>query len=73
MSDEPTASFEELFQELAETVARLEVGGLSLTESVETYERGLVLARRCSGMLKEAELRVEKVTREVADANDAND
>lgn len=72
MNDAPTVSFEELYQELTETVSRLEAGGLSLLESVETYERGLALAARCSEMLKDAELRVERVAREAAEPDTAD-
>ena len=40
-------SFETAFQELEETVRRLEAGGLSLEEALALYERGQELAALC--------------------------
>jgi len=57
--DAPT--FEELYQRLEDTVARLEKGDLTLEESVSLYEEGMKLAHSCQEMLQQAELRVTKL------------
>ncbi|UCC64244.1 MAG: exodeoxyribonuclease VII small subunit [Anaerolineae bacterium] len=51
-------SFEAAFQELEETVRRLEAGGLSLEEALALYERGQELAALCGTLLEEAELKI---------------
>jgi exodeoxyribonuclease VII small subunit len=53
--------FETLHRRLEETVARLEEGGLTLAESLDLYEEGMKLARRCQELLQEAELRVTQL------------
>ncbi|MEE8369572.1 MAG: exodeoxyribonuclease VII small subunit [Dehalococcoidia bacterium] len=53
--------FEALYRRLEETVARLEEGGLTLAVSLELYEEGMKLARRCQELLQEAELRVTQL------------
>ena len=55
---EDTESFESVYKRLEETVRRLEEGGLTLDESIALYEEGMDLARRCQGLLDQAELRV---------------
>jgi exodeoxyribonuclease VII small subunit len=54
-------SFEETFQELEETVHRLEAGDLTLEESIALFERGQALARHCNAALDQAELRVNRL------------
>lgn len=54
-------TFEAAFMSLQETVARLESGGLSLDDAIDTFERGMALAARCAGILDRAELRVTRV------------
>ncbi len=56
---EPT--FEAAFQELEETVQRLENGELTLDEAIALFERGQVLARLCDEKLEQAELRVDQL------------
>lgn len=55
-------SFEEAMQALEETVAALEVGSLSLDDSLALFERGQRLAERCNELLDGAQLRVEQLT-----------
>ncbi len=52
-------SFEKLFAELEETIAKLEAGDLSLDESLALYQRGMALAKQCGDLLDQAELRIK--------------
>lgn len=52
------AGFERSLDELETLVQRLEKGDLSLDESLQAYERGIALFRRCQTALDQAELRV---------------
>jgi exodeoxyribonuclease VII small subunit len=54
-------SFEQLFAELEATVTKLEAGDLSLDESLELFQRGTELAKKCGLMLDQAELRVKEL------------
>ena len=54
-------SFEELFRRLEEAVARLEEGGLTLSQSLALYEEGMTLAQRCQEMLNSAELKIRQL------------
>jgi exodeoxyribonuclease VII small subunit len=60
MSQEP-CTFEDLYQELEETVRQLEAGNLPLAESLALFERGAVLTEQCNAMLDQAELRVRQL------------
>lgn len=55
-------SFEEALAELEAIVQKLERGQLDLESSIAAYERGTELRRHCAAKLKEAELRVEKLS-----------
>ena len=54
-------SFEEAIAELERIVERLERGQVPLAESIAIYERGAALKRRCEQLLREAEMRIEKI------------
>lgn len=55
--------FEELLKELQEVVEKLETGKLSLEESVELYQKGVVLSSLCKERLDQAkEVVVKKVS-----------
>ena len=54
--------FEEALSELEQIVTRLEVGDLTLDESLALYERGQLLAGYCNRQLESATLRVEQLT-----------
>lgn len=54
-------TFEAAFQELEETVRRLEDGELTLDEAISLFERGQALARLCDEKLEKAELRVNQL------------
>ncbi len=65
MADQPadvaTLSYEAAMGELEAIVERLEKGNVPLQESVNFYERGVALKDRCDQLLKEVEMRVERV------------
>jgi exodeoxyribonuclease VII small subunit len=61
-SDVATFPFEKALAELESIVQRLEKGDVALEESIQIYERGEALKRRCEALLREAEARVEKIT-----------
>jgi exodeoxyribonuclease VII small subunit len=65
--------YEQARDELTEVVRALEAGGLGLDESVELWERGEALARRCEEQLAGARERVERVLGTTAPADAAND
>ena len=54
--------FETAIAELESIIKRLEAGQVPLEESVQIYERGEALKRRCEELLRQAEARVEKIT-----------
>lgn len=61
-------TFEQAFQALQETVTRLETGELALEDTLDLYERGQALARRCQDLLDRAELRVTELGGGVAES-----
>ncbi|ONI77119.1 exodeoxyribonuclease VII small subunit [Actinosynnema sp. ALI-1.44] len=58
MSDEQLG-YEQARDELADVVAKLEAGGLSLEDSLALWERGEALAKICDRHLAGARERVE--------------
>lgn len=61
-TDPAKLSFEESLKELESIVTRLEGGQVALEESISLYERGEKLKQRCETLLKDAEMRIEKIT-----------
>jgi len=57
-------SFEESLEELETLVEKLERGQLTLDESLETFERGMKLARLCSQKLTKADSKIEQLIEE---------
>lgn len=60
-STQPT-SFEAGLAQLTEIVSRLEAGGLGLSESIDAYERGVVILKHLHEELSRAEARVRLLT-----------
>jgi exodeoxyribonuclease VII small subunit len=60
-ADKDQETFEQIYERLEETVARLEAGGLSLDDALALYEEGMTLARRCQEVLDGAELKVTRL------------
>lgn len=55
-------TFEQALAELEAIVQRLERGQLDLEASIAAYERGTALRRHCAERLRQAQLRVDKLT-----------
>ncbi len=64
---EPTTSYEQARDELAEVVRRLEAGGLTLEESLALWERGEALAGICRHWLDAARERLAAAAPEQPD------
>jgi exodeoxyribonuclease VII small subunit len=56
-------TFEEAYAHLEEVLERLQMGNMTLDESLAAYEDGMALAAHCQSLLDEAELRVETLER----------
>jgi exodeoxyribonuclease VII small subunit len=56
--------FETDLAELEQLVARMERGDLSLEEAIGTFERGVALARACQQALRDAEQKVQLLSRD---------
>ncbi len=54
--------FEKALAELEGIVDQLEKGAVSLDDSIRLYERGEALKKRCEELLRNAEMRIEKIT-----------
>jgi len=61
-SESGAPDFEKALAELENIVATLEKGDLSLEAALKHFERGINLTRQCQTALKEAELKVEKLS-----------
>lgn len=55
-------SFEDAMTELENIVRQLEGGKVKLEDAVELYETGSELKKHCDAKLKEAKLKVQKVS-----------
>ena len=56
-------SFEQALKELETIVKNLESGLIALDDSLENYENGIKLVRRCNLLLDSAEKKVKKLAR----------
>ena len=57
-------NFEKAIKDLERIVEDLELGELSLEQSLKTFEKGIKLTRQCQGELEKAELKVKKLVEE---------
>jgi exodeoxyribonuclease VII small subunit len=62
LADPVKLSFEEALSELEKIVRTLESGASDLKTSIDSYERGMALKKHCEAKLKEAQMRIEKIT-----------
>jgi len=63
-----TVDSETALQELEKLVERMEKGELTLEESLQDFERGIELTRKCQQALQEAEQRVQLLAGKDGDA-----
>jgi exodeoxyribonuclease VII small subunit len=56
-------SFEEALAELEEIVKKIDAGQESLESAINSFERGVFLKSYCEKRLKEARLKIEKITK----------
>ena len=63
-NDVEKLSFEDAIKELTDIVGKIEQGEIPLQDSLEQYEKGMSLIKRCRGILQEAEKRIEKISKE---------
>ena len=61
LSDVSNLTFEKALAELESIVGKLERGDVPLEESIAMYSRGEVLRKHCETLLKQAEMRIEKI------------
>ncbi|MEM1428128.1 MAG: exodeoxyribonuclease VII small subunit [Pseudomonadota bacterium] len=61
-------SFEAALAELEQVVGRLEGGDVPLEQSIDLYQRGNALAKRCEDALRKAEMQVEQITTDASGA-----
>ena len=66
-------TYEQAFQELEATVGQLEAGNLPMEEALALFERGQLLAARCTELLEVAELRLQQLTSAAGGATRAVD
>ena len=55
-------SFDAVLADLETCVRRLEAGGMSLTDAVSTFERGVTLQQECQELLDATERRIEELS-----------
>ncbi len=60
-------SFEEAFTRLESVVRRLESGQMSLDQSTALFEEGMQLAKTCTEMLNNAELKIKRLQQGLAE------
>ncbi len=58
-------SFEEAIQRLEQIVGALERGDVPLDKALNLYEEGIQLSRSCAERLKEAELRIKRLNKDI--------
>ena len=54
-------SFEESISQLEKLVEKLETGGTDLDESLEIYERAVILRNHCKSVLDDGQRRIKKI------------
>jgi len=55
-------SFESAIKELTGIVSKIEQGEIPLQQSLEQYERGMLLIQHCREILQKAEKRIENIS-----------
>jgi len=65
MAKKKENSFEQSLERLQEISDKLESGEVSLEESIKLYEEGIILAKNCYSILKEAELKITELKKQL--------
>ena len=63
-NDVSQMGFEQTIKELTGIVEKIEQGRIPLQDSLEQYERGMILIKHCRRILEKAEKRIEKISAE---------
>jgi len=63
-ADARKMSFEEALEELETIVRELESGKTKLDTAIEAYERGAALKAHCDTKLKEAQAKIDRISRD---------
>jgi exodeoxyribonuclease VII small subunit len=64
-------TFEEAMTALQQVVEQIESNELPLDQTLQLFERGTQLARRCDTLLEQAELRVVELNQVLGEGSDA--
>ncbi len=56
-------NFEQALAELETIVKKIDTGQESLESSIKSFERGIALKNYCESKLKDARLKIEKITK----------
>lgn len=64
---EAELSFEEALERVESIIERIESGEAGLERSIDEYERGMRLIRRCRSILDAAEQKVEEISAKLLD------
>ena len=66
-------SFEQAIDELTAIVGQIEAGQVPLQESLELYEKGMMLKNHCQAFLRDAEKRINELTEQAENDQDEPD
>ncbi len=64
--------FEQKLNQLEALVNEMEKGSLTLEESLKAFEEGIKITRECQQALKDAELKVDMLTRSAEEPSEFN-
>lgn len=65
-------NFEQAMKELEDIAVELEKGNLNLDESVEKFEQGMELSKKCNQILENAEKRITILLKDGEDLKEEN-
>lgn len=60
-------SFEDKMKRIDEIVVKLDSDDITLEESLNLYKEGVTLTKECDDILKNAQLNIEELTKDVSD------
>ena len=63
-TDTSKLTFEQAIKELTAIVGKIEQGEITLSDSLQQYEKGMALIKHCRKILQDAEKRIEKISSE---------